>query len=230
VSGAELEVKGDLTPQNLSQTGRRELRHLLSSNNLEASALYCPLRRGLDVAENQAARIDYLKEVLSLSFDLGPRIVIVQAGKVPEKEDDPRFLLMHDALEALARHGDRSGATLALDTGLESGEALKRFLDRFDTAGLSVNFNPANLLVAGFNPYEAARALGRRIVHAIAQDARSVSPNRLQTVLAGHGDIEWMQMLATFEEIEYKGFLIVPGEDVAELNAGVSFLRRLMGQ
>jgi sugar phosphate isomerase/epimerase len=65
-------------------------------------------------------------------------------------------------------------------------------------------------------------------VHAHAQDARRISPSKLATVPLGHGDIDWMQLLANFEEIEYRGYLTVLGDDRAELAGGVSFLKRFV--
>ena len=48
----------------------------------------------------------------------------------------------------------------------------------------------------GFDPYEAARALNRRVVHVHAKDARLVGASRTaQEVPLGHGDIDWMQFL-----------------------------------
>jgi L-ribulose-5-phosphate 3-epimerase len=234
VAGIEIEAVGDLTPDRLSQTGRREFRHLLRAHNLQLTALRCPLRRGLDVAENQEARLDHVKKVLSLSFDLGARIVVVQAGKVPENDDDPRASLLKDVLSALAAHGDRVGATLALETGLESGETLARYLARFDTGSLAVNFDPANLVLNGFNPYESARALAGRIVHVHAKDARRAGANRAaQEVPLGHGDLDWMLLVNILEEIEYHGWLTVQRDSGVhrrqDVAAGVAFLRRLVG-
>ncbi len=228
VTAVSLAAQGELTPPNLTQSGRREVRHLLRSHNLDLTALFCPLRRGLDEAENQDARIDFVRQVMDLSFDLGPRLVIVQAGRMPEKPEDANFARMRDALEALGRHGDRTGTRLALDTGLESAEVLTAFLARFDTGSLGVNFNPANLLVSGHDPYESARVFRERILHADAQDARRVSPNRTATVPVGHGDIDWLLLLGTLEEIEYRAALDVLGDDITELAGGVQFLRRLM--
>src|SRR5207302_2672350 len=128
-------------------------------HNLELTALGCPLRHGLDTPENQQPRIELVQKVMSLSFDLGPRIVIIQAGKVPESDDEPRAAVLSEALLALGRYGDRTGTTLALETGLESGAVLRQFLDRFDTGGLGVHLDPANLYLHGFDPYESARAL-----------------------------------------------------------------------
>ncbi len=149
VAGVQVDAVGDLAPNNLSQTGRREFRHLLRSHNLELTALGCPLRRSLDVALDQEQRIDHVMKVLSQSFDLGPRIAIVQAGRLPDDAAGPRAELLTEALVTLGQHGDRTGTVLALETGLESGDALGRFLDRFDSGGLGVNLDPANLLMYG---------------------------------------------------------------------------------
>ena len=227
--GIELAAQADLAPQNLSQTGRREIRHLLKSFDLELAAIFCPLRRGLDVLENQQPRVEFVKQVMTLAFDLGPRLVIIQPGRIPQKEDEPHGPLMRDALDSLGRHGDRIGTRLALDTGAEAGAAMAAFLDRFHCGSLAANYNPANLLISGHDPYDAGRALAGRIAHAHAEDARSVNPNRLQHVPLGHGDMDWVNLLATLEQIEYRGYLTVTGGDLTELSAGAQFLRRVMG-
>jgi L-ribulose-5-phosphate 3-epimerase len=230
----QIDAAGELAPQRLSQTGRREFRNLLRAHNLELTALGCPMRRGLDVAERQEERIDYLRDVLALSFDLGPRIVIAEAGKIPEADADLRMVLMTEALLALGHHGDRVGATLALETGLNTGEVLRKFLGRIDTAGLGANFDPANLMMHGFNLYDSARVLGEKIVHGHAKDAREAGASRTaEEVPLGHGDIDWLMCLGVLEEIGYRGWLTIEREGgnnrVAEVAAGVQFLRRLVG-
>lgn len=235
VTGVQIDAVGDLSPKMLSQTGRREFRHVLRAHNLELTVLGCPLRHGLDTATGLEARIDHIRQVLSLSFDLGPRIVLVQAGRIPEDPEDPRARFLIESLLALGQHGDRTGTVLALETGLESGAVLRQFLDRFDSGGLGVNLDPANLLLGGFDPYEGARALQGKVVHAQAQDARQAGPNRSgQLVPLGHGDLEWMRYLSVLEEIEYRGWLVVKQETgtnrLADVAAGVQFLRRFVGQ
>ncbi len=234
MAGVELDALGDFAPKALSQSGRRELRHLLRSHNLELSGLGCPLRRGLDVAENQQQRLDLIRDVLSLSFDLGPRLVVVHAGKVPVADDDPRAPLMKESLTALGGHGDRVGAVLALETGLESGAVLQQYLARFDSGSLAACLNPGNLLVNGHNPQESVRALAGRIAYVHATDARYASASKgVREVALGHGDIDWLQLLATLEEINYHGWLVVDREggpnSLPEVAAGVKLLRRLQG-
>ncbi len=234
VAGVQVDAAGDLAPNALSETGRREFRHLLRGHNLELTALGCPLRRGLDAAENQQPRLEHIQNVLSLSFDLGPRLVIVQAGAVGEEADNPRTHILRESLQALAHYGDRVGAVLALETGLEDGAVLAAFLDHFDTGALGVNLDPANLLLHGFDPYAAVQSLGRRIVHSHAKDARQSSASRAAgEVPLGHGDIDWMKYLGTLEEVEYRGWLTIERETgenrLADVAGGVSFLRRLIG-
>lgn len=230
VGGVQVDAVGDLAPGALSQTGRREFRNLLRAHSVELTALGCPLRHSLDVAEQQQDRIDHIKNVLTLSYDLGARLVVVQAGPVPEKPAESR---MTEALYALGQFGDRIGATLALETGLESGDVLRDFLARFDTGGLGVNLDPANLLMNGFDPYAATRALHGRVRHVHAKDARTASASRTsQEVPLGHGDLDFMQLAGVLEEIEYRGWWTIERESgdsrLADVAAGVSFLRRFV--
>ena len=203
--------------------------------------------------------MEQIRLTMQLAFDLGPRLVIIQAGRIPASplptggegpgvrgsntqvlgvlppHPQPLSLggergenLMTESLESLGRHGDRTGVMIALDTGLDSPETMMAFLARFDVGSLAVNFNPANLVISGHNPYDAVRTFNKRMVHAHAQDARRTSPNRMATVPLGHGDLDWMQLLANFEEVDYRGGLTVLGDDHADVAAGVSFLRRFV--
>lgn len=234
VRGIEFDAVGEFAPAQLTESGRREIRHLLRSHGLHPLAVACPMRRGLDVPDGLEQRIDYVRAAMSLSFDLGARLVVVNAGQVHEAEDDPRRRCLFDALANLGKHGDRIGSTLLLETGLESGETLAGLLDKIDSGSLGVCFNPGNLMLHGFDPYAAARTLKRRIGYVHARDARLASAGRLaQEVPLGRGDIDWLQMLGAFAEIEFQGGITIEREpsadSPAQLAASVAFLQRLIG-
>jgi L-ribulose-5-phosphate 3-epimerase len=234
VSGVQVDAAGELSPAALSATGRREVRNLLRGYNLELTALGCPLRRGLDAAEDQQQRLDHVREVLALSFDLGPRVAIVQAGLAPDAPDSTRGALRREALLAAGQCGDRIGARLALGTGLESGSALAGFLQSLDTGGLGANLNPAGLLENGFDPYESVRALRGRILHSHATDGRRSGPSRAaRGVPPGRGDVDWVRYLGVLEEVEYRGWLTLVRQagdsGLSEVGGGIAFLRQLAG-
>jgi sugar phosphate isomerase/epimerase len=231
--GVQFDAVGDLAPDALTQTGRRDVRTRLKTHDLALTALGCPLRRGLGVAQAQQLRIEHVCKVMTLAYELGARVVIVEPGPVPDDPKAAEAALLNDALLALGSHGDRTGVTLALETGLESGEVLARYLASFDTGGLGANFDPGNLLMHGFDPVASARALGGKIVHVHAKDARKASASRAaQEVMLGAGDIDWMQLLGVLEEIEYRGWLTLEREGGdqkgADIAAGVAFVRRFL--
>ena len=228
-AGVQVDAYGELMPDQISQTGRREFRHLLRSHNLEVTAVGCPMRRGLNVLENIELRLEHVRKVMTLAVDLGPRVVVVEAGRIGV--DPVADGVLREALLVLSRFGDTTGATLALETGNESGEAVAKFLDQFDTGALAVNFDPANLLIHGFNPYQAIAALQKRIAHVHCKDARQAAASaQTAELLLGHGDIEWMRLLDLLREADYRGWLTVERENgpltADQATAGVAFLKR----
>lgn len=234
VAGVQIEAVGDLSPRALSQSGRREFRNILRSHNLELTALGCPLRRGLDSAEDQQPRLEHVRAVMSLAYDLGPGIVVIQAGPLPGEKEIEKARLLGEALGDLGRHGDRIGARLAIETGLDPGADLAAYLKSFALGGLAVNLDPANLLLHGFDPYQSTRDLAGLICHVHAKDGRRATTSQVaREVPLGHGDIDWLAFLETLAEIEFRGWLTVERETgldrVADVANGVAFLKRLTG-
>jgi sugar phosphate isomerase/epimerase len=230
--GVQFDAVGDLAPDRLGDTGRREFRTLLRSYNLELSALGCPLRRGLDVADNQQPRIDHVAKVMQLAYELGARRAVVPFPKLPTEPDSPRAATLRESLTALAGVGDRAGSVLCLEAGLDPGDKLRDYLAGYDTASLRVNFDPANFLMNGFDPLASLTALAGRVAHTHARDARRASVSGgPREVPVGAGDIDWMVYVATLESIDYRGFLAVEREagGLADVAAGVAFLRRFAG-
>jgi sugar phosphate isomerase/epimerase len=234
VSGVRVDAVGDLAPDNLSQTGRREIRNLLRSYHLELTALGCPLRHGLAVEQGLEARLAHVSKVLSLAYELGPRIVVTSAGAIPQEEANPARLILRDSLTSLGRHGERVGATLALEAGQEPPATLRTFLSTLTCGGLGVDVDPATLLMRGLDPYQCVRELSGLIVHVHPRDARVTGADRdAQEVPLGHGDIDWTAFLGALEEVGYHGWLTIKRglstDPVADIKAGVAFLRRLIG-
>jgi sugar phosphate isomerase/epimerase len=233
VGGLQIDASGELAPERLAATARRELKILTRTFNQEFTALNCPLRHGLDVAENQQPRIEYVRNVLSLAFELGPRIAIVPCPRLPGEKEVERGRLLSEALWDLGRHGDRVGSVLALEIGLDPPEAVRDYLAKFDVGSLKVNYDPANMLVNGYDPVQGVASLHSLIAHTHARDARRTTVSRgTQEVSLGAGDVDWMSYVASLSAVEYRGWLTIerePGTDrLKEIERGVAFLRRMM--
>ncbi len=252
-AGVQVDATGDLSPERLSATGRREFVNLLRSLNLQLAALNCPLRRGLDVAENLQPRIERVQKTMSLSYDLGARVTIVEMPRITgeNKNDsepaptsggiilaaapmaaDPARLL-RESLTDLGRFGDRVGASLAFEIGLDSAEKVANYLATFDSGALGVNYDPANMYINDYDPIQSLTPLNGRIFHTQGRDARRSGVSRVasETPL-GAGDIDWMTYVAVLDSLEYRGWITVKRESgdmrIEDVANGVSFLRRFV--
>lgn len=229
--GIQVGATGDLAPDRLGATGRREFRNLLRSFNQELAALAVPLRRGLDAHENQQSRLEHLFAAMELAADLGARRLVVPCPKFPDDAATPRGNTLRETLIALGAHGDRVGCALALEIGFDAGEKVKAYLGGFDTGSLKVTYDPANMLMHGHDPLANLAPLKGLIAHVHARDARSVNLSRgLEEAPLGAGDVDWMVFVATLQVLDFDGFLAVEreqGEDrLRDVAAGVKFLRR----
>src|SRR5262245_46261077 len=81
--GLEFDATGELLPDKLGETARREIRTILKGYSLEAAAVGVPLRRGLDVVEDQQARIEFVTKAMRLSSDLGARKLVLPCPALP---------------------------------------------------------------------------------------------------------------------------------------------------
>jgi L-ribulose-5-phosphate 3-epimerase len=232
-AGVQVDAVGELSPERLTDTARRELKNLLRTYAQDLTALNCPLRRGLDVAENQQPRLEYIRRAMALSFELGPRLLIAPLPKLPGENEPERARLLREALLDLGRHGDRVGSVLALEVGMDEPQAVAAYLDTFDVGSLKVNYDPANLLVNGFDPLAGIIPLHRRIAHTHARDARRSTVSRgVQEVALGDGDIDWLRYVASLAAVEYRGWMTIEresGEDrLGDVERGVGFLKRML--
>lgn len=233
VAGVQVDAVGDIAPGRLGDTGRREFRNLLRSFTLELSALNCPLRRGLDCAEDQQPRLEHIRKVMQLAFDLGARKVVLPIPKLPEDEDKVRSQLLRESLLALGPYGDRIGCLVAFEVGYDSAEKVRDYLATFNTGSLKINYDPASMLVNGHDPLATLAGLKGWLAHVHARDARAATVSRgSQEVALGAGDIDWMAFTATLQVIEYEGFVAVERETgqsrLADVANGVKFLRRFL--
>jgi len=231
VRGVQFDAVGELAPAQLTGTARRELRTLLRSYQLETAAINCPLRYGINVALDLEGRLSRIREAMQLAADLGANHVVVPMPKIPSDLDSPVALLLKDSLQNLGKEGDRIGVLVGLEVGLDSGEAVRDYLNQWDFASLGITYDPANFLLNGFDPLSSLTHLAKKIIYCHARDARRAAVSGgAREVPVGAGDIEWLTMIATLEAIEYRGYLCVEREDVetryADAAAGIQYLKR----
>jgi sugar phosphate isomerase/epimerase len=210
--GVVLDATGELAPHRLSETGRRDLRHVLRTVELSLVAISLPTRRPFDTIDQLDDRIRRAENAFAMAYDLGTKIVLMRAGDVPSESNAGRREVFTTALRDLAARADHRGVRLALETGSGPTETLKSFLETIDLPGLAVSIDPAVSLQAGIDPVASVRELATWVVHAYATDAiRASGPSAPNPRGPGFppGALDWEEYLGAFEEIGYRGFLTI---------------------
>ena len=226
-------TKGEMAPENLSKTQRRDILDRIKSEGLVISALCGDLGgHGFMHKDDNDWRIEKSKRIMDLARELETDVVTTHIGVVPEDERVQRYSVMQKACFELAQYGDEVGASFAIETGPETAPVLRRFLDSLGAKGVRVNLDPANfVMVTGDDPVEAVKILAPYIVHTHAKDGIRLlkkSPeviygvsdieDEIQTgeafreVPLGQGGVDFPAYLKALHDIGYSGFLTIERE------------------
>ena len=212
--GVVMDAVGDLAPDRLSETGRRELRHVLRSVELAPIALHLPTKRPFDTLDQLDDRLRRAESAFNLAYELGMTLVLARVGGVPPESEADRRQVWLGAIRELGRRGDHHGVRLAIETGSEPGQVLREVLDALDNGtGLAASIDPASLLAQGHDPVATTRALGPRVAHAYLNDATTAATRVAMANPRGQGfpagSLDWEDYLGAFEEINYRGYLTI---------------------
>lgn len=242
-------TKGELSPENLSPSQRKEFLKMLDSYGLEISAICGDLGgHGFINEDDNVWKIEKSKRIMDLAKDLNANVVTTHIGVVPEDKNHPRWEIMRKACQILAEYGDSVGAYFAIETGPEKATVLKQFLDSLGSKGVRVNMDPANLaMVIGDDPAEAVHTLKDYIVHTHAKDGIMLCKKNPEVVYGlmkddnkecpafeevplGAGSVNFPKYLKALNEIGFSGYLTIEREvgDTPEedIKLAVDFLKK----
>jgi sugar phosphate isomerase/epimerase len=184
-----------------------------------------------------AERLEHCRRTGRALAALGIRHVTTHAGFIPEPGD----AAYGGVLERVGRAVDalhEAGLTVGLETGQETSAVLLEVLKDLGRDFLSVNFDPANLVLYGVeDPVEAAHAVARHVSMMHAKDATWSARPRQDwgaEVPLGKGAVDLGMVLAALAGGGFAGAIIVEreaGDDRAgDLAAGRGFLEKLLRQ
>ena len=190
---------------------------------------------------------------MELAKSLECDIVTTHIGVVPEDKNAERYKIMQEACFELASFADSLNSHFAIETGPETAETLKVFLDSLGSRGVAVNLDPANLvMVTGDDPVKAVYTLKDYIVHTHAKDGiklKDSNPEFIYRVVhpippeyaeggfykevpLGAGTVPFYEYLNALEDIGYKGFLTIEREcgdnPARDIQIAVDYLKTIM--
>lgn len=254
VDGIQAYASSSTVNERLTSSQIREIKTRLDGEGLEFSALCgdfgCRMFYEPDAC---VAEIDREKRVMEIARELGASVVTTHIGAVPPDKNCRQYESMHKVCKTLADFADSVGGRFAVETGPEKAADLKEFLDGLNSKGVSVNLDPANLVMcAGDDPVAAVYTLKDYIVHTHAKDGIQLQPvdvlrfyaakyydlapledgEYIKEVPLGEGGVNWVNYIAALKDIGYNGYLTIEREvganPAADIAKAVDFLKELI--
>jgi sugar phosphate isomerase/epimerase len=220
-------TKGEMAPANLDAAERKRFVQHLTDLNLTLSALCGDTFKGFFDKEAVKQQIEDAKSFIDLAADLGTSVVTTHFGRFPEAKDDPSWQAAVDALKEIGEYAKKHNIYYASETGLESPEDLKRFLERVNSPNIKVNYDPANLHANGFDHIGGVDTLKKHIVHTHAKDFKRGEGE----MPLGEGGVDFPAYLKALEKTGYAGFLTIEREGgdnrIGDVEDGIRFLKYL---
>ncbi len=238
----------------LDYKAAKSLKRKVESYNLEISALCGDLGgHGFELRDENPQKIKKTRDIIDFAGELGTGIITTHIGVISGTDNDKNYI-MQEALREICRYAEKAGVYIAVETGPEKSELLKKFIEDTGKKNLKVNLDPANLvMVQGENPAEAVFNLKDYIVYTHAKDGRMVTecnPVLIYNAFAqgnpdniniddyfvelpiGSGDVNFPEYLKALEDIGYSGYLTIEreaGSDrIKDITEGVDFLKGVM--
>lgn len=232
LTGVELDARGGLAPEQLTQTGLRQIRKWLGDEGIVVSAVTFRTRGGYADPERLEGRITATKRALELAHALGAHVVLNHIGDIPPEDAGTQRQLLIDVLTDIGAWGQRVGATLCAEAGRAAPDELARLVEALPAGSLSCDLVSGALVVHGHDPVEAVATLGPHIESVHATDAvAGPFAGRGRAVVLGTGQVDLPAVFAALEERAYRGWIgLEPVEERTareELAAAIAFMRAL---
>ena len=150
----------------------------------------------------------HIQKAAQLAAQMGLKLVSFHAGFLPHEKSDPSYAKLVDRIRKVVKLYAQSGITLAMETGQETADTLRSFLESLQEPNLGVNFDPANMILYDKGePVAALKTLAPWIKQCHIKDAnRTQKPGTWgEEVVVGTGQVNWSGFFETLADMNFVG-------------------------
>ncbi|NLX07937.1 MAG: sugar phosphate isomerase/epimerase [Phycisphaerae bacterium] len=172
------------------------------------------------VAKNVEKEIATCIERIDKAVAFGPEVIIVFAGW-QDRSDDAVYAQVSAALKQIARHAARYNLTVALENhgGLTTtAQQINRILDGVGEDNIGVNYDPANFLMYGEDPFKALKGLKHPITFTHFKSLKRTDGKKAYCRIR-EGEIDYVPILKELAKT-YRGFYAIEYEEPSDVFAG----------
>jgi sugar phosphate isomerase/epimerase len=175
-----------------------------------------------------------IQAIAEIARRMSLRLVTFHAGFLPHDERDPDFVKLLARIRTIADLFAARGIHLAFETGQETAETLRAFLQKLARPNVGVNFDPANMILYDKgDPITALETLVPWLKQCHLKDAtRTKTPGSWgEEVTVGTGEVDWLAFFRTLRAHRFGGHLCLEREAgnqrATDIRAGREFVETL---
>ena len=135
-----------------------------------------------------------IQTAADIAKQLGLKTVTFHAGFLPHEATDPAFKKLLQRITMIADLFAKHGIQLGFETGQETAETLREFLQLLGKPNVGVNFDPANMLLYDKgDPIAALKTLSPFLKQCHIKDANKTKTSGTwgEEVVVGTGQVDW---------------------------------------
>lgn len=223
-------VGGIHDAMTLSKDDRKRLLDQIKSYGMEISAL-CAEVGGFTHPETVESNLEKAKAVIDMAVDMDVHVVSGHIGVIAENPDDPGRVCMAKAMTDFGKYAEDRGKVYASETGPETIELMREFIDALPNKAIKLNYDPANLVMNGFSPVKGVQVGTDLIVHTHVKDGVRYPDGRCDEVPVGKGQVPFSEYFAALDAIGYDGYFTIErevGENrLADVKAATEVIKSL---
>jgi len=179
-----------------------------------------------------------LKKAIAFAEKLGARIVDTSVGfRSPEFAYEDMLRIVKHGLDDVLDVAEKHGVCLTLEThgkDTTSVEGLKRVLSLSNSDSFGINFDAANVYVAGHNPVDVLKQVADRVLYVHVKDITGISTNNQGNVTGrpvrvpiGDGDVDIRGCIGALKSKGYGGVYTIETAE-RDLKQSLSYLRTMI--
>ena len=157
---------------------------------------------------NYVSVIQRFNKIAEIANELNLKLVTFHAGFLPHEELDPNFKKLMSRIEQIAELFSKKNIDLGFETGQETADTLKLFLEKLNRPSVGVNFDPANMILySKGDPIEALNTLSPFLKQCHIKDATTTKEPGTwgEEVIVGTGEVDWPAFFTSLQELGFEG-------------------------
>lgn len=223
---------GEISPL-LTKEERKDIAKFIRNNGLELASVCSDFGGHIYTQENNEADLQRTVSMIDLAVDLGTNIVTSHIGGVHSGPESAEYKNAVRSVRKIGEYCACLGVDFATETGRETADELKEFLDTVNCKHVKANIDPANLVMCiGEDPVKMVKTLGiDRIPHTHAKDGIKTGETSYEEKRFGEGNVPFIEYLAALRDIGYDGYLTIErgcGDRVSEIELAYEYLNGLL--